>query len=307
MTIRHIGVIGLGAMGLGMARNLLKAGFAVTGYDVRPEAVAALAADGGTAAATPAAAATGVDALLLIGSDAGQTDGVLFEAGALAALPEHAPVVLHVTASPGYVRDLAGRVAAAGRVLMDVPITGGKQGADDGTLTMIAGGPAAVLDRLRPAFEAMGRRIVHCGEAAGTGTTVKMINQMLVGIHGMAAAEATALAVRAGANPRTVYDVITHGAGNSAIYESRVQRVMDGDFAMRGAVGIMIKDLGAVLEMGREMRAGLPITAAVYQRYLEACAAGLEQADDAAVIRLYERAFGVDVVAAAAPAEPDGA
>jgi L-threonate 2-dehydrogenase len=86
-----------------------------------------------------------------------------------------------------------------------------------------------------------------------------------------------------------------------------VQRVMDGDFAMRGAVGIMIKDLGAVLEMGREMRAGLPITAAVYQRYLEACAAGLEQADDAAVIRLYERAFGVDVVAAAAPAEPDGA
>jgi len=300
MAIREVAVVGLGAMGLGMALNLQRKGFRVRGHDVREAPMLALRQAGGAAAASPAEAAAGAAALLLVVFDRAQTDAVLFAAdGALKTLPKGAPVVLHVTCPPAYVEGLAERVVAAGHPFVDAPVTGGKQGADDGTLTVIVGAADADLAQVRPLLEAMGRRIAHVGRTAGAGTTVKMINQLLVGVHGAVAAEAIALAARAGADPKAVYEVIAHGAGNSVMFESRVPRVLAGDFEPRGVIGIFLKDVGAVLDMGRELRAPLPMTAAAYQLFLEAAGAGWEALDDAALVKVYERAYGVDVRKAA--------
>jgi L-threonate 2-dehydrogenase len=211
-----IGFIGLGAIGLGMCRNLLEAGFAVTGYDVRPEAVEALVEEGGERARSPAEAARGAGLLAVCVFDERQATEVLFgTGGAVASLPRGATVLMHTTMSPAGAEALETRLAETAHLLVDAPVTGGKAGADLGTLTVIGSGSDHAFAAATPVFEAIGRHVYRVGERAGAGSTVKMINQLLVGVHTVAAAEAVTLAVKAGADPQVVFDVISHGAGNS--------------------------------------------------------------------------------------------
>ena len=290
MSLQRIGFVGLGAMGQGQARNLVKAGFKVVGYDIDQVRVASFAAAGGIAAASPAEAARGAELFCVLVFDAGQAEAVLFAAnsGAVGALPEGVPVVLHTTGSAEDARRLAQRLAAAGHPMLDAPGTGGKTGAEAGTLTVIVSGPEAAFEIARPALEAMGRRIVRVGAEPGQASTVKMINQLLVGVHTAATAEALTLAARAGADLDKVIEVIGNGAGNSAAFARLAPLMRARDFAPRGALSILVKDLGIVAEAGRRHAVPLPLSTAALQQYLAAVRQGLGAEDLGAVVKVYE-------------------
>jgi len=300
MGVEKIGFIGLGAMGVGMTRNLLKAGYAVRGYDIDANATARLADAGGDAASSAAAAAADADMLIVCVFSADQAETALFgNDGAVSTLAAGATVVMSTTMAPEHARAMAARLTESGHLFIDAPVTGGKAGADAGTLTVIASGPDAAMAAADAPFKAMGNRVYCIGVEAGAGSSVKMINQLLVGIHVVAAAEAIALATRAGVDPNVVYEVITHGQGNSLAFQSRVKSMLAGDYETRGALDIFPKDLGIVMDAGRALNFPLPLTAAALEQYHAAVAAGHGRADNAAVVKVYEQRGGIDVAKAA--------
>lgn len=304
MTAETIGFIGLGAMGQGMTRNLMAAGYAVSGYDVDADAVSQFADAGGKAAQNPADAARGAALLIVCVFSGDQADAVLFgENGAAATLAAGATVVMSTTMAPDQTRELAVKLAENGYQYVDAPVTGGKRGADDGTLTVIASGSDAAMAAADGAFKAMGARVYRVGDAPGAASSVKMINQLLVGIHVVAAAEGIALAARAGADPNMVYEVITHGAGNSVAFESRVPNIIAGDFGPRGVVDIFLKDLGIVSDAARALKFPTPLASTALQQFLAAAAAGYGRNDDGAVVKVYEQLAGIEVAASAGKKE----
>lgn len=301
---RNIGFIGLGAMGAGMARNLVARQFVVRGFDVSPAALTQLEADGGIAAANPADAAVGADLLMLVVATAAQVEAVLFgEDGAVQGLPAGATVAVHSTVPPDFVRDLATRLAGGGHHLLDAPISGGKARADSGEMTVMASGSADAFAAADPALDAVAAQIYRLGSAPGLGATVKMINQHLAGVHIVAAAEAMALGTRAGADPRVLYEIIANSAGSSWMFVNRVPHMLDGDFTPLSAVEIFVKDLGIVLDSGRGLRFPLPLAAAAHQQFLAAAAAGYGRLDDAAVVKVYEQLAGITVAETTSEAE----
>jgi 3-hydroxyisobutyrate dehydrogenase len=305
--MQNIGFIGLGAMGQPMARNLIEAGYAVRGYDLREEALRRLEADGGTAAPSPAAAAEGAQLLVVCVFTAAQAEAVLFgDQGALQTLPRGATVLMDTTMSPGQAQALEARLRESGHHLVDAPVTGGVTGADEGTLTFIVSGPADAVSAARPAMEVMGSKIALCGDHAGPASTVKMINQAMCGILVAAAAEGIALAAKAGADPKIVYEVIASGAARSFVWETRVADILARDYAPKGVVEIFTKDLAIALEGAREVSFPAPLTAAALQQFLAAAAMGHTRDNDAAVVRVYEALAGVDV-AGEAQAKAGGA
>jgi 3-hydroxyisobutyrate dehydrogenase len=291
-----VGVIGLGAMGMGMARRLLAAGFTVRGYDVRPEAGAVLAEVGGAAAGSPAEAARGAELLLVMVVNAAQADEVLFgPAGGIAALAPGSVVILSSTVPAAAARALGNKVAEAGHLLLDAPVSGGTVGAESGSLTFMASGAPEAFAKAEAALAAMAGKVYRLGDEPGIGSTVKAVNQLLAGVHLATAAEAMAFGTRAGADPRTLYEVISHSAGNSWMFGNRVPHMLDGDYTPHSAVDIFVKDLGLVLDAGRELRFPLPLAAAAHQLFLMAAAAGLGREDDAAVVKVFERLAGISV------------
>lgn len=291
-----IGVIGLGAMGAGMAGCLLQAGFAVRGYDVRAEAGQALAAAGGTAVASPEDAGRDLGLLLVMVVNAAQAESVLFGlAGAVPVLAPGAVIILSSTVPAAAVRALAERVKAAGHQLLDAPVSGGVVGAESGGLTIMASGAPEAFAKAEAALDAVAGKVYRLGDEPGIGSTVKAVNQLLAGVHIAAAAEAMAFGARAGADPRALFEVISHSAGNSWMFGNRVPHMLDGDYTPRSAVDIFVKDLGLVLDAGRDLRFPLPLAAAAHQLFLMAAASGLGREDDAAVVKVYERLAGISV------------
>ncbi|MBV8650041.1 MAG: NAD-binding protein [Alphaproteobacteria bacterium] len=289
-------MIGLGSMGMGMANCLVKAGFAVAGSDVRREAVEAFAAAGGIAAASPAETARGAGILFVMVVNAAQVEEVLFgKDGAVSTLPAGAVVVLSSTVPASFTVATATRLESSGHLMLDAPVSGGATGAANGTLTVMGSGPEAAFAKAEAALAAVAGKVYRLGERAGIGSTVKTVNQLLAGVHIAAAAEAMALGTRAGADPRALYEVISNSAGASWMFANRVPHMLDGDYAPRSAVEIFVKDLGVVLDSGRELHFPLPLAAAAHQLFLMAAAAGHGRADDAAVVKVYETLAGIEV------------
>jgi 3-hydroxyisobutyrate dehydrogenase len=288
----RIGFIGLGAMGAPMACRLVEAGHEVTGFDVRPDAAAPLVAAGGRAAGSAADAARDAELLWLMVVSGEQAAAALFDAEAAAALPRGAIVVAGCTQAPAAARRLAGRLAAMGLVMLDAPVSGGVAGARAAALTIMCSGDEAALARARPAFDAVGRRIFDVGREPGLGSTAKMVNQLLCGVHIAVAAEAMHVAERAGLALSTVHEIVSVSAGNSWMWGDRGPRMMQDDPPVASAVDIFVKDLGIVLDEGKAMRAGLPIAAAAMQMFLAASGLGHGAADDSQVIRAYRALNG---------------
>jgi 3-hydroxyisobutyrate dehydrogenase len=293
---RRVGFIGLGAMGLPMARRMLGAGLAVAGFDVVDAAVDALAAAGGRGVGSPADAAADADVVHVIVATAAQVMAVLDgPAGVLAGLRPGATVVVHSTVPPAFAREQGERLAAAGHPFLDAPVSGGQIGAVEGRLVVMASGPAAAFAVAEPGLAAVAQRVYRLGEAPGIGSTVKMINQHLAGVHLAAAGEAMALGTRAGADPATLFEIITASAGSSWMFQNRVPHMLARDFTPLSAIEIFVKDLGIVLDAGRELRFPLPLAAAAHQQFLGAAAAGHGREDDSAVVKVYERLAGIEV------------
>jgi putative dehydrogenase len=301
MTALKATVIGLGAMGMGIATSALKAGLDVTGCDVADAAVKAFAKAGGKTAKTPAEAAVGADCLAVVVVNQEQTEAVLFgDNGAAAALPKGAVVLGCATVPPAYARDVAARLDALGLLYLDAPISGGAGKAATGQLSVMGSGSAAAFSRARPFLDAVAEKVFELGDEAGPGSTMKMVNQLLAGVHIAIAMEALALGIRSGLDAHTVYDVITASAGNSWMFENRVPHVLDNDYAPKSAVDIFVKDLGIVLETGKREGFPLPVSAAAHQQFLAAKAMGLGREDDAAVIKVFAALAGIDLPAAKA-------
>jgi L-threonate 2-dehydrogenase len=289
----NVAFIGLGAMGAGMARCLLRNGFSVRAYDIRADRVDAVARDGASAARSVSEAATGVDVAVLVVLTADQAEEVVFGPDGLAAkLAPGTPVVSTVTMSPGRARSLAARAAEAGLRWVEAPISGGTQRAVDGTLTTMVGGDAADLERARPVLDAFSRDVFHLGPI-GAGSTAKMVNQILVYCNLAATAEAMTLCRKIGADPQAVYDVICTAMGTSAIFESRVPKLIDGSYASGGSMRIALKDLGIVEDTARELGMPMLMSGQATQLFRAAAAAGMLDADDLAVVKLVEQLAGL--------------
>ena len=284
---KTVAVIGLGAMGLGMARSLLRGGLVVRGCDVNPDAVATLVADGGIAAASPAAAAEGADIVAVVVVSAAQAEAVLFgENGAVAALRPGAVVIASPTMAPQEAQDFARRAEEAGVLYLDAPISGGTAKAADGRLTVMASGSEAAFAAAQPALDAMAETVYRLGDTVGIGSSFKIVNQLLAGVHIAAACEAITFAKSLGLDISRVFDVITKSAGNSWMFENRVPHVLSGDYTPMSAVSIFTKDLGIVSDLGRKQVFPLPMTSAALQLFVMTQAAGMGKDDDASVARL---------------------
>ena len=291
-----IGFIGLGSMGLPMAKQLLGEGFTVYGFDVEKPAVDAFVAAGGQPRSDPRSVADLVSLLILVVATAEQAEAALFgPKGGAALLGEGGVVVLHSTVPPPFMQDLGARLAEMGLDLLDAPISGGRAGAEAGTLSVMASGSPRAFELAGPALAAMAKTVYRLGDAPGIGSTVKMINQHLAGVHIAAACEAMALGAACGADPDTLYEVISNSAGNSWMFSNRVPHILARDFTPLSAVEIFVKDLGIVLETAKGRRFPLPIAAAAHQQYLAAAGAGWGREDDSAVVKVYERLSGIEV------------
>ncbi len=286
-----VAFIGLGSMGLGMAKNLLKHGHKVIGVDPSGPARDAFKAAGGGIAATPAEAAAGADVVAIAVVNAPQVETVLFgEGGAASTLRKGGVVMQSATVPATFARTLGERLARSGHILLDAPMSGGRARAESGELTFMASGSAAAFAATESILSATSAKVFRLGDAPGIGSLVKTVNQLLAGVHIAAAAEAMALAAKAGADTRAVFDVISASAGNSWMFGNRVPHMLDGDFTPASATEIFVKDLGLVLNTGHELRLPLPLAAAAHQLFLAAAGAGWGKLDDASIVKVYEQA-----------------
>ena len=289
-----VGVIGLGTMGQGAALSLVKAGHETWGCDLREAPRAELAAAGGHVVASAADMPQGLEALILFVVNAAQAEDVLFgPAGCVERLAPGTVVLGCVTMAPGASKALAARLEARGLMMLDTPVSGGVVAARAGTMTIMGSGSPAAFDKVQPVLDAFGKKIWRLGDTVGIGSTVKMVNQLLAGVHIAAAGEAMALGIRAGADPQTLYDVITTSAGNSWMFQNRVAHILAGDDTPLSAVNIFVKDLGIVLDQARALTFPLPLASAAHQLFLAAAANGQGACDDAFVIRFWQVLTGI--------------
>lgn len=292
----QVGFIGLGAMGMGMAKSLLRAGLVVKGYDINPNAVAQFVTAGGQGAATVADAASGADVLVVVVLNADQVTDVLFGKGAAAAaLTPGSVVMVCSTVSPTFAQQTAAKLAERGLLMLDTPISGGTVRAAEGTLSIMVSGPEATIAKAQPVLEAMAANIYRMGSEPGLGSTMKLVNQILAGSQIALAAEAMAFGVRAGLDPHQIYEVICNSAGNSFMFQNRVPHMLNDDYTPHSAVDIWVKDLGIVLETGKELRFPLFFSALAHQLFMSATAAGHGRLDDAAVVKVFEQLTGIAV------------
>jgi len=293
-STNQVGVIGLGAMGLGVARSLLREGFHVHACDLRPDVLSAIAAEGAVPHATPAALAPQVDSLIVLVVNAEQTDAVLFGPdGAAARLKPGSVVIASSTVPPHFAEELGARLAGIGLRHLDAPVSGGAARAATGEMTIMASGTPDTFAAVEDVLDAIAAKVYRLGEASGMGSKVKMINQLLAGVHIAAATEAMALGIRAGIDPATLYEVISNSAGASWMFQNRVPHILSGDYTPLSAVNIFVKDLGIVLDSARKFTFPLPLTSAAHQMYLATSASGLGGEDDSAVIKMFQKLTGI--------------
>ena len=289
--MERLGFVGLGAMGLPMAGRLAGAGFELKVFDVLAERARPLVELGAASTASPAEVAEGTDALVLMVANADQAKGVLFgEGGVAGALPEGAAVVVMSTIGPEAVRELADGLAAYSLRALDAPVSGGVARAERGDLLIMAGGAEDLFEELRPALATMGSSVVHCGPRVGDGQAVKLVNQLLCGVHIAAAGEALAYAEALGLDPRFVFETIRHGAANSFMLENRGERMLEEEFVPpKSALDIFVKDMGLVRTAAEERGFETPLASAALGVYAAGHDAGLGGEDDSGVIRVFRR------------------
>ena len=288
-------LIGLGAMGLGMARNILAAGIPLRGFDLSATALDAFTALGGVALDSAASAAADGEVVMLMVVDAVQIRTALFDSGVADAMRPGGVVVMTSTISPGDARDIAGRSDEIGLMAIDAPVSGGQVGAEAGTLTIMASGADAAFDRAEPVLSAIAGKVYRLGTENGTGATYKVVHQLAAGVNLAAAAELMALGAKAGCDPATLFEIVNRSAGNSWMLENRGPRMMEQCPAVTSAVDLFVKDIGLALDLGGSSKIPLPLAAAAHQMFVGASAMGHGTDDNSLVIRAYEALSGAPV------------
>ncbi len=230
--------------------------------------------------------------IIVMTVDADQAENVLFTAGGLAASAPDAIIAVMATCAPGRVAAMAERVTAAGRRFIDAPVSGGVAGAQAGTLTIMAAAAAPVFAAAETTLRILGSSLYHLGETPGQGAAMKIVNQLLCGVHIAVAAEGLAFAERQGIDPVQALQLLSGSAASSWMLKNRGPRMVDCDPTVTSAVDIFVKDLGLVLDAGRTAKMGLPLAALAHQQFMTASGLGLGTRDDSQVIEAYRTLFG---------------
>ena len=289
-----VGFIGLGNMGLGMAGNLLKAGFPVVGFDIRNEVREKFRGLGGQAAGSPLEVAQKARVSVLVVLNFSQIeDVVLGKQGMKEGLREGDLLIGSSTIAPSQIRSLGEKLEAHGVQVLDAPISGGKEGAEAGTLSIMVGGRKESYERCLPLLQAMGKNIYYMG-GLGNGLSLKLVNNLLVAVNNLAVAEAVSLGTRAGLDPKMILEVIPKSAGDSWMFRNRAYRMVDRDFACRGELDILVKDLGYVLEMAKSVKQPLVLSTLAREIYQMASNLGFGKEDDSAVVKAVETMAGIE-------------
>jgi len=288
MQASKVAVIGLGSMGYGMACSAHAAGLVTHGFDVNPDQTARFVAHGGAAGdlADVAADLSGVAVVVL---NAAQTEDVLFGAKGVVPLMAKGSVVLAcATVPPAFARAMEVHY-------LDAPISGGAGKAAQGALTIMASGSPQAFEAAQPLLDALSEKVFRLGDAAGAGSAMKAVNQLLAGVHIATMAEAMTFGMTQGVSPEMFMEVIPSCAGSSWMLENRGPHIVAGDYTPHSSVNIWPKDLGIVLDVARSAGFGAPIAAAAMQQFLAASGSGLGHEDDAAVAKVYARNAGLSL------------
>ncbi|KAJ0981299.1 hypothetical protein J5N97_009554 [Dioscorea zingiberensis] len=298
IAVKKIGFIGLGAMGFGMATHLLRSNYCVLAYDVYKPTLSRFQDLDGLVGTSPAAVSKDVEVLIVMVANETQAESVLFgDAGSVSALPAGASVILSSTVSPAFVKNLELRLKDEQKSLklVDAPVSGGVKRAADGTLTIMASGTDEALACTLSVLSALSEKLYVIKGGCGAASSVKMVNQLLAGVHIAAAAEAMAFGARLGLNTRMLFEIIKHERGFSWMFENRVPHMLDNDYTPYSAIDIFVKDLGIVSAESSSLKMPLPIASAAHQLFLSGSASGWGRYDDAAVVKVYETLTGVKV------------
>lgn len=287
-----IGFLGLGIMGRPMALNTLKAGHEVVVWARRAESMLPLAEAGARIATSPAEVARQVDVVISMVADAPDVEQVMLGENGVASGAQAGLVAVDMsTISPSAAKDIAAKMKARGIEFVDAPVSGGEVGAIAGTLSIMAGGSEAAFARAKPAFECMGKNIVHIGDS-GAGQVAKACNQIMTGMGVMAVAEALCFASKAGANPAKVREALLGGFAYSKILENHGQRMIDRNFKPGFKSWMHQKDLNIVMQSAHELGLMLPGSAMTAQMFNAMVGSGLGEEDSIAVLKLLENLSG---------------
>ena len=288
----QIGFIGLGIMGQGMARNLLRAGFDLVVWNRTRSKMDALVSEGASAAGSPAELARACDIVITCVSDTPDVEAVVLgENGVIHGLREGSLLIDMSTISPKVTREIAARLAEREVHMLDAPVSGGSEGAARGTLSIMVGGEADQVSRAMPILEAMGKTITHVG-GHGAGQTVKLVNQILVVVNMLAVGEGLLFAQAGGLDLQKTLDAVTQGAAGSWMLSNRGPQVIARDWRPGFTIDLQQKDLRLVLEAADENGVPLLGTALVFQLYRTLQQAGLGSEGNHALVKALERLAG---------------
>ncbi|MDR7402306.1 MAG: 2-hydroxy-3-oxopropionate reductase [Armatimonadota bacterium] len=295
MNRERIGFIGLGIMGKPMARNLLRAGFPLTVHNRSRAPVEELVAAGARDGGSPRGVAEASDIVITMLPDSPDVQQVVLGPdGVLEGLRADGVLVDMSTISPLVTREIAQAVRARGAHMLDAPVSGGERGAIEATLSIMVGGPAEVVARVRPVFEALGKNIVHIGDI-GAGQVAKACNQIVVALTIQAVSEALTLAAKAGVDPARVRQALLGGFAQSRVLELHGQRMLDRNFTPGFRVRLHQKDLNIALSAGKSLGVPLPATAVVQEAFTALRGLDRSDWDHSALVTLLETLAGVEV------------
>ena len=294
--MKRVGIVGLGEMGIGMSANILKAGFQLTGFDLRPERRKMLTDLKGSAVETIAEVGQNSDVVFVMVMNGAQVYSVVLGEGGLAgAMAAGSCIIVTSTIKPSEIMAVAPGLKAKGIRLIDSAVSGGKSGADGGKLTLMAAGSAADLEEHRPVMESISKAIYHVGETAGQGQTVKGALQAIIGSTFTAVFEALVLGTKAGADPRKMYEVFCSSGVGSNVLKDCGALILERKFEKTGShIGTMYKDLGITMSMARETGCAMFTTSAAYELFQSGISL-FPEGDNWSIIKLLEQIAGVEV------------
>lgn len=291
----RIGFIGLGIMGKPMSLNLLKAGFEVTVYNRTASRAEQSVSRGARQAASPAEVAAETTIIITIVSDTPDVESVILgKNGVIEGIKPDSVVIDMSTISPDATRKIAARLKEKGAHMLDAPVSGGEQGAIDGTLSIMVGGDTAIFERCLPVLQAMGKNIIHVGQN-GMGQTVKLVNQILVAGTLNSVVEALVFAQKSGVDLDKAIDAVKGGAASSWQLVNLAPRIVERDFEPGFMIDLMHKDLNIVLRTAEEMKITLPVTSLVKEMYKSLQSEGEGKSGTQALVKALERLTGIRV------------
>jgi putative dehydrogenase len=294
--MRRVGLIGLGDMGMGMAKNLLKSGFELTGFDLRDTRLAELEQQGGAPAVSSRAVGEKSDTVFVMVLNGNQVNEVIFgDDGLTAGLAPGSTIAISATIHPSEVRELEAPLAEMGIHLIDTPVSGGKSGADDGALTMMTAAKTEVLEENREVLDAVSKVVFHVGEEIGQGQTVKAALQALIGTTFAAVFESLVLGASAGVKGETMFEVFGSSGVSSPLFKGCSKLIMDRKFKDTGSqIATMYKDLGITMNMAKETGAAMFATAAAYELFRSGISLFPDE-DNWSIVKLLEQIAGAEV------------